>query len=594
MNISNSILGNTKSEDRYNVDKTTSDGSNRTTSATNNEALLKDMIFKGEITNITNKDVTILMDNMRTINARMLDSLSLNIGDILEFQVTDSDKNLVTIKALERTNSDNAMLRNIDIALEKNGFLPSEKNINIAKELMNASMPLNKDNMRQIMMASAKYPNASINSLVNMSKLGIPINEQNISLYNQYVSNSHQLNNQISELKGNINSHFMNLISNGDVDLIQSDTSKLLDVLLFDDTANNTSNLNNETILNQNNEADKLSSEGGKSNNQVGTSESLIENGFVNEAGTHIEDGLTNKEDNLFVYSKTNSDNENIELNFQNNKLTLTNKEMESLVKQMENYDVDINQLNSLINNADSDAALLAGLNKMLKNAYENGIDVRDFYDGKEFSKLLNQAIVNNFSMKSNDVKSSKELNDFYNRIYEQSARLANSFSDSKSGKGLSEDSKNMKQNIEFINELSHIFGYTQIPLKAENGINNSELYVYANKNKLRNNNDEKSVLLHLDMDNLGPTDIHITLDKNNTVNAKFVLYDSLSANICTEHMEELRDALARRGFSLINSVTNKSLGEENKTMSMDVVVDTMFELKDNSEDKRFNFDIRM
>jgi hypothetical protein len=61
----------------------------------------------------------------------------------------------------------------------------------------------------------------------------------------------------------------------------------------------------------------------------------------------------------------------------------------------------------------------------------------------------------------------------------------------------------NLRQNIDFMNQLNQMYTYIQLPLKMSNKTANGELYVFTNKRSLVKENGAVSALLHLNMENL-------------------------------------------------------------------------------------------
>ena len=88
---------------------------------------------------------------------------------------------------------------------------------------------------------------------------------------------------------------------------------------------------------------------------------------------------------------------------------------------------------------------------------------------------------------------------------------------------------------MSFMEQLNHQMIYAQMPLRLSNQNANSELYVYADKRKLMQKKDGVSVMLHLDMDHLGQTDVKIDL-KGSHVNARFYFNDEESVNLVSGH----------------------------------------------------------
>ena len=92
------------------------------------------------------------------------------------------------------------------------------------------------------------------------------------------------------------------------------------------------------------------------------------------------------------------------------------------------------------------------------------------------------------------------------------------------------------------------------------------------------------SVLPHLDMNYLGPIDIHLSLT-GKSVAAKFYLEEELSKQVTQNNLPSLSEALAKKGYSL----TSEVLTRETKP-------DPVKEFMQNTQAplmKRYTFDIR-
>ena len=170
-------------------------------------------LFNGIVSDINNNDVKIMLDNNQTLFAHMSEAVNLNIGDSMTFMVKENDGASVTISPYaknENVMKDSAIFR----ALEFNNISPTEKNYNIADNLMQQNMPIDKMTMQKVMQQAYKYPDVSIDTLVKMNKLGIPVNETNISQFEAYMTNTHQLSNNISEFTDSIISFDMEMLDN--------------------------------------------------------------------------------------------------------------------------------------------------------------------------------------------------------------------------------------------------------------------------------------------------------------------------------------------------------------------------------------------
>lgn len=137
----------------------------------------------------------------------------------------------------------------------------------------------------------------------------------------------------------------------------------------------------------------------------------------------------------------------------------------------------------------------------------------------------------------------------------------------------------NTKQNIQFLNQLNEMYAYIQVPLKMGESDVNGELYVYSNKKNLSAADGEITAFLHLDMKNLGPVDIFVSL-KDNAVKTKFSVADDEMIDFLYEHMDILNARLQKRGYTVsANIVEKQDKATEEKTGS---VMEQILEEKSN------------
>ncbi len=121
----------------------------------------------------------------------------------------------------------------------------------------------------------------------------------------------------------------------------------------------------------------------------------------------------------------------------------------------------------------------------------------------------------------------------------------------------LSHTASNVRSNIQFMNQINQNFAYVQIPLKLAGQNAHSDIYVYTDKRKKREKDDELTAFLHLDLDHLGSTDVSVRLCQKN-VKADFYLADDMSYQLILEHMDQLEERLAKKGFHAKIEVKNQ------------------------------------
>lgn len=554
-------------------------------SASANNAIAKvdvGQMFRGQILDITNNMVSISMEGKGVLNARMLDSVSLNIGDNILFQIQENNGSSVLIKPQPESAGamkDNAIFK----VLDANGLMPTEKNYQIAEALMNRGMPVDKGHMQQLIQQSYKFPDASIDTLASLNKLGLEINETNISQYQDYMNNSHQLSADLGRLAADIAdfsmSAFNELGQSGNVsDMLElnrailsiiSDRGDFSPETLQSIKVNPEAALIPEEIF----QAGDLVAEDGELLNSVQNNSVQKESGehsgvnagtLGNELQMLAEHTGMNRDDINNIFDKLNK------MGFDKEALAKVSKESDSPVKLMNNLDTIIS------NNAEkiSDEA------------------IKDFFASKEWNALLNEGTKKKFSLNPEEMKNPKEIDDLYNKIYDRTNKLMDSLSHSGAGdsNNLNQSARSVQERIDFMQNLNNMYVYAQIPVKTQSSEMNSDLFVYMNKKAMKDAKEEVSALLHLDMEHLGATDVHVSLH-GNTVHTRFYVEDEISARIIDEHMTMLERAINENGLSLTNEVIAR---EPSLNTKSNMVVDEMLGSELEQSVKRYSFDVRM
>lgn len=539
-------------------------------------------MFRGQILDITNNMVSISMKGKGVLNARMLDSVSLNIGDNILFQIQENNGSSVLIKPQPESAGvmkDNAIFK----VLDANGLMPTDKNYQIAEALMNRGMPVDKGHMQQLIQQSYKFPDASIDTLASLSKLGLEINEANISQYQDYMNNSHQLSADLGRLAADIAdfsmSAFYELGQSGNVsDMLElnrailgiiSDSGDFSPETLQSVKVNPEAALIPEEIF----QAGDLAAGDGELLNSVqnnSVQKESVEHSGVN-AGTLgnelqmlAEHTGMNREDINSIFDKLNK------MGFDKEALAKVAKESDSPVKLMNNLDTIIS------NNAE----------KIPDEA------IKDFFASKEWNALLNEGTKKKFSLNPEEMKNPKEIDDLYNKIYDRTNKLMDTLSQSGAGNSnnLNQSAKGVQERIDFMQNLNNMYVYAQIPVKTQSSEMNSDLFVYMNKKAMKDAKEEVSALLHLDMEHLGATDVHVSLH-GSTVHTRFYVDDEISARIIDEHMTMLEKAINENGLSLTNEVIAR---EPSLNTKPNMVVDEMLGSELEQSVKRYSFDVRM
>jgi hypothetical protein len=476
-------------------------------------------------------------------------------------------------------------------------------------------MPVDKGSIVKVLSQSMKFEGTSMQTLVSLNKMNIPVTQENIAQYERYLNYNHQLLGDISETADSIADFTKLLPESASGDTLLSTAGEILDIF-SEDTVANMETMENEAgageIENGASEVQTTGEERNSLEQEVLGQNVPEQNGLEqNIAGRNIlEQGSLDKSsldknlaenDGADQIAKTDLPVENKEVNavVQNEnrlidsglekKFGVDKEVLSNLEHQLQNAGFSSEETRNMLEGAKSPADLLKQITQGLQ---ENGADtgaVHTVITSDEFKKLLSDVVKNSWTMNPKSMKDPKEIDELYDKITKQSKAFEETIA-SKGGdtQQFNQNSQNMRQNMSFVEQLNNQMIYAQLPLKLSNQNVNSELYVYADKRKLLEKKDGISVMLHLDMDHLGMTDIKVTLTGSN-VNARFYLNDQQSVDIVAGNMEELADQLKERGFTLTDEVVKRQ-----PQTSINQVVDEIIDENAEKSIKRYTFDVKM
>ena len=151
----------------------------------------------------------------------------------------------------------------------------------------------------------------------------------------------------------------------------------------------------------------------------------------------------------------------------------------------------------------------------------------------------------------------------------------------------LYQTTSNMRNNMQFMQDLSQMAAYIQLPVKLNESKAHGDLYVFNRKNGKPVNKDSITAFLHLDLEHLGATDVDVLLE-GKTLKTQFSLKDITSVKLVEEHLDELKERLTKRGYSVtLNALVMPDSSNENAFMNM------LENDKPQISIKRYSFDVR-
>ncbi|MBE5941337.1 MAG: flagellar hook-length control protein FliK [Lachnospiraceae bacterium] len=552
-------------------------------------------VFKGEVLNIVGDKITISLEDQAQLLARLQEGVELGVGDRLLFSVKENTSNQVLIKPLFDSLY-SAQTQVLERALDAANLSPTEKNFSVAKELMDAGMPVDKANLVKVLSQSMKFEGTSIQTLVSLNKMNIPVTPENIAQFERYQGYQHQLTNDISNVATDMASFTQAFPENTSGQTLVSVANQILSMIQGEQGQEGIQQQmpvqegqeagiilqNSDTVSADVSNANVTNTEQAITNTLSNTSQELtqvIQQEMINDNGSLIASDTVSET----TMNQTGLTQEIAQ------QVGLSKEGMNNLSNALLATGVSNEEIQTMFQTSKSGEELLNQILQTLSTSNAGDSAIRSILDSNEFRNLFSETIKKNWSLQPKNMKDPKEIDELYDKILKQSRSFENIIStNGGEGKSMEQSFQNMRQNMQFMDQINQQMIYAQMPLKLTNQNANSELFVYADKRKLAQKKDGISVMLHLDMDNLGNTDVHVTLTGTN-VNARFYLDDQVSVDIVTEHMNQLAKQLADRGFSLTNEVVKRTPQE-----SINKVVDEIIDENAERSIKRYTFDARM
>lgn len=189
-------------------------------------------------------------------------------------------------------------------------------------------------------------------------------------------------------------------------------------------------------------------------------------------------------------------------------------------------------------------------LRDALKQNQEYGFaGMTRLFGSKEFAAILKNRAEKQWLLEPEQLREASKVSDLYERLDHQMKQMENVMK----AAGVTQNSfvqtaADIRSNVEFMNQINQVYTYVQLPLKLSGQNASGDLYVYTNKKNLNDPEAELTAFLHLDLDNLGSTDVSIRM-KDKNVKTNFYIADDASYDLIEKHLPVLEKRLAQKGY---------------------------------------------
>ena len=564
-------------------------------------------IFEGTINSVRGGKVTLALGNGQTITARLDGKMDLQQGSSMFFQVRANDGQTIAIRPYtELGNVSNPILLN---ALSAAQVPATDRTLVMVDTMMQEQMSIGRQSILDMAKLVGANPDANVQTIVQMTKLGLPVTEEMAAQFENYLSDRQALVGEMDLAAG----HMMELLSD---EALSPETAfslygKMLDIFMPGEEAADagvTAAAGQESSaaeagagamaeeVGQENAATVAEAEAGAptaaEQGTAAASAVAEEAGAASTAETAGQGAAAEAETGVGVtaeltYGRTAETPGTVgEL--------LSKEQIEHLGKMLRNIPALIGNeeifaggeqeevfVDTLSEEGPEVAKLMAQeeaaqeqpvlnekltaeqfLQKLGRALAQNGgfgfAGMQKLFAGKEFQTIFRSVIEKQWLLQPEELKQEHKVSGLYERLEQQLSQMEEAVRATGSTQNtFLQTASQVHGNLEFMNQMNQIYHYVQLPLKMSGQNANGELYVYANRKNLRDPDAELTAFLHLDMEQLGSTDVSVRM-QNRSVRTNFYLEDDASYDLVEKHLEVLNKRLKSKGYQSSITVTHE------------------------------------
>lgn len=528
-------------------------------------------VFEATVNEMENGEVLLGLSDGRNVSARLSAGVSLNVGESMFFQVKSNNGMQIEIRPFQTGPEGNPTLLK---ALDAAGLNVNDKNLTLVNTMMQEQMPIDKSSLMAMVRLSGSHPNVAPATLVEMTKLGLPVTEENAAAFENYKTDQNAMMKELNtlfetlpEMAGNEKMSVSDAIAfHKEITAMLADTETAGSVTVKGQEASQTAETVAENGTIQTAEAATengaaQTTEAAAENRAPQTAkaaETVIESGAA-QTTEAAENGMAQTVQAAETIAETGtaaqtSQPGGAEAGMPARLAAVLDpaqlEDLESVYAELSGKDTDISKL--------TPKQFLTELSGLLADGGDGREHmVRKLFAGKSYQQVLRSALEEEWLLKPQDIKDSGKMNEFYARVDRQMGQLSQILAEAGGNAQTAQAASDLSNNINFMNVLNQTYTYMQIPLKMAHQNAKGDLYVYTNKRKLAEKDGELSAFLHLDMEHLGSTDVSVKMHGKN-VGTRFYLSDEASYQVVEAHVPLLQQQLKKLGYQCRIDVENE------------------------------------
>ncbi|MCR5591189.1 MAG: flagellar hook-length control protein FliK [Lachnospiraceae bacterium] len=586
-----------------------------------NDSLSAGNTITGEIIEKDGEQVMIRLSNDRTISAKLQGNADIEVGMRLTFEVAKGGSQTALRPLFANLSNSNAAMS----ALRAAGLPINDTTLTMTDRMMTESMPVNRNALAEMFRSVSAHSNVSPESIVQMTKLNMPLTESNVIQFDNYRNFEHQITNDLQNVSegiadlfreaagnagdsqvfagmstGSVINEVLNLIDTDSLETIMPDQNAgISESALAGQSAETSVNANislsaEEQMVLSNDIQNLLILAGEQSDIHEPLNPSEVITAVKNLVNEYPPDDIKVIEAELAAYSEEASeamDEGKLQNSAMEDIAALKNPGREAGTvtdSGVPSASAETGSVRESLTSPDLQHAISHGSERVSENTTGSqnpavpGVQTEDSPElaaaklkhkiteklssilrSDGFSKLVKDSVKAQMSIKPEDVAKPGKIDELYDKIVRTSAKVSELMeSIGRPDSAVANSAGALTDNVNFMNQLNEFLSYVQLPLKMAGEDANGELYVYTNRKSLSDSNGNFTALLHLDMEHLGPMDIYVSMRDYTKVSTNFYLQSEDMLDFIEAHIDELTKRLTDKGYNTSMKVTKKDPNE--------------------------------
>lgn len=559
--------------------------------------------FTAKVVDVSGSDVTLKLPTGGTVNAKLSSEMNITEGQTISFEVKNGESTVSITPLLTNTSADVSVLK----ALNQASLPVTDSTVSMTTEMMKAGLSVDRSSLLGMYEKVMNNPSANVPNIVDLTKLGLPVNEENIGNIENYKNLSYQIDSGLQELAEKSDQALMDMVKGGDA----SNAAKLMSSVIDASVTFIEDGISIEEFVKM--PENPLQAENTEVISTLAESVEGAENTDKVPADTKgqiPEDAVqTASEDTAAkVSSENKSDAASIALELLKNLNAgeSANKPAEEQISASSKQEVTGNPVNSnaVTVSVQPDANLIESFDKTLflyrevsgnmdyvpsdmkdlfskisgslqKAVSEGDIEtLKKLVTSDPLKKLALGTLKDMWSISPSEVADKEKVESLYKRLSSQLNMLKEGLANAGAQNSPAMNAAgNMSSNIDFLQQINQMYAYIQLPLKLSGGDSaHGDLYVFSNKKNMSSDDSIVTAFMHLDMDNLGPVDVYVSMDVNagGKVSTNFTVADDDTLDFLEKNMHLLTERLQKRGYDLQASMKVKGEDEDLEENALD------------------------